>query len=363
MTVCAVIAEYNPLHYGHLYHIEKTRELLPGGAHMVAVLSGHAVQRGDFPILSKYARTKMALRAGFDLVLELPSPFACAPAERFARGAASILSRLGIVTHLSFGAELADIARLRAASEFTPEAYPKDRSLASAMPELCPGGGELFTPNNILAIEYLRALKDIAPGIVPIAVERRGDGHDLGTASAGAIRRLVFEGGRPGIPFADIWDEETAAGRAPVFLRGQQGAVLSHLRRLSAADWERVPDTGGGLANRLRSAAAGAGTLGELCDAAKTKRYTMARIRRCVLCAFLGITEELALGEPPLRLLGIGERGRELLASIKAPLISRPAASREALDFEASVTDQYSLCMPSPQPAGMEWRTGVVKNG
>ena len=360
MRVCGIIAEYNPLHEGHLYHIARTRELLPDGAFLVCVLSGHAVQRGDFPILTKYARTKMALRAGFDLVFELPSVYACAPAERFARAAVEILAALGVITHLSFGAETPDTGALRAAAA-RPGVYPKDMTLASAMPALFPGSAGLYTPNNILAIEYLRALRDIAPHIEPLAVGRHGDAHDGGSRSAGAIRRRVMNGESPGLPFPDIWEEEVSSGRAPIFLERQQGAVLSYLRRMTAGGWERVPDTRGGLSGRLIGAVSQAGTLDELFRVAKTKRYTMARLRRCVLCAFLGITSEMPERHPPLRLLGIGKRGNELLAHIKAPLISRPAAFKEGLSFESAVTDQLTLCMPAPHPTGLEWREGVVK--
>ena len=122
-----------------------------------------------------------------------------------------------------------------------------------------------------------------------------------------------------------------------------------------------MPDVGGGgLAQRLHHAAGAAGSLEELYHLAKTKRYKMARIRRCVLTAFLGITEATATVPPHLRLLGLGGRGGELLSKIKEPIISRPAAHRNALTLESAVTDQFSLCMPNPETAGFEWRCGVV---
>ncbi|MDR0293950.1 MAG: nucleotidyltransferase family protein [Oscillospiraceae bacterium] len=363
MTVCAVIAEYNPLHRGHLVHLSQIKARLGQDARLVAVMSGHTVQRGDFPILTKTARTRMALEAGFDLVFELPAPYACAPAERFARAAVDIIARLGVVTHLSFGTETDDLEALQLLSKRIPDEIPRHKTLAAALPEAFPDAAHLFTPNNILALEYLRALRGKAPGIVPVAVERRGGFHDGPRGSASAIRGRALQTGRVprGVPFAGIWQAETRAGRAPVSLARQEGAVLSHLRRLTLADFLALPDVGaGGLAQRLHNAAGQARSLEELLQAVKTKRYTMARLRRCVLAAFLGLTEEMAERPPHIRLLGIGPAGEAVLSLIETPILSRPAAHRGALAAEAAVTDQMALCMPVPEPAGGEWRNGVV---
>ncbi|MDR0325558.1 MAG: nucleotidyltransferase family protein [Oscillospiraceae bacterium] len=346
MTCCAVIAEYNPMHRGHLYHIAQTKARLGQDAYLAAVMSGHTVQRGDFPILSKTARTRMALEAGFDLVFELPAPYACATAERFARGAAGIIATLGIVTHLSFGSETGDLEALEALSRRPLEEIPKGM------------------PNNVLALEYLRALREKAPSVVPLAVKRIGGPHDGPRGSASAIRKRILAAGRVpwDTPFMDIWREEIRAGRVPVSLVRQERAVLSHLRRMTPLDFWALPDVGaGGLAQRLHHAAGQARSLEELYHLAKTKRYTMARIRRCVLAAFLGLTEEMTKTPPHLRLLGIGKRGGELLSCIEAPIISRPAAHKEALATEAAVTDQFALCMPEPEAVGLEWRSGVVR--
>jgi predicted nucleotidyltransferase len=343
MKIAAVIAEYNPMHRGHIYHIEQTKARLGEDTRLITVMSGNAVQRGDFPILTKTARTKMALEAGFDLVFELPAPHACAAAERFARAAVGIIKRLGVVTHLSFGSETGEVDGLQALALLPPEEIPRGM------------------PNNVLAVEYLRALA--GSGITPVAIKRRGGAHDGPRDCASAIRKQILKTGRipRNIPFAHIWKEETAAGRGAISLRSQERAVISHLRRMSAANFWELPDVGGGgLAQRLYHAAGKAGTLEELYHSAKTKRYTLARIRRCVLSAFLGMTEEMAAARPHLRLLGIGERGGEILSLVKEPIISRPAAHKGALALESAVTDQLSLCMPRPEPAGLEWRSGVA---
>ncbi|MCL1808091.1 MAG: nucleotidyltransferase family protein [Oscillospiraceae bacterium] len=346
MNICAVIAEYNPMHWGHLYHIAQTKKKLGAETRLIAVMSGHAVQRGDFPILTKSARTRMALEAGFDLVFELPAAHACACAERFARSAVDIIARLEMVTHLSFGSESGDLDALQALSLLPPEEIPKG------------------TPNNVLALEYLRALRCKAPSITPITVRRQGGAHDGLKDCASAYRKRILRTGRvpSGLPFADIWRAEIKAGRAPISLVKQEGAVLSTLRRMTAADFWALPDVGGGgLAQRLFHAAGEARTWEELLHLVKTKRYTLARIRRCVLAAFLGMSEKMAAAPPHIRLLGIGERGGELLSVIKEPIISRPAAHKDALSLESAVTDQLSLCMPKPEAAGLEWRSGVVR--
>lgn len=363
MTICAIIAEYNPMHEGHLYHIAQTKARLGEDAYLIAVMGGHVTQRGLFPILDKSARTRMALQAGFDLVFELPAPYACAPAERFARGAVGIIAKLGCVTHLSFGAETENLEELQELSMRLPEVYPKDKTLAAAYPEAFPDAARLFTPNNILALEYLRALHDLAPKIEPVAIGRQGSNHD-GYGSALAVRRRILKTGRipRSLPFSAIWNEEISFGRAPISLRKQEGAILSSLRRMTAVQYLPIADVGaGGLAQRLHAAASTARTLPELYQTAKTKRYTMARIRRCVIAAFLGLTEEMAQNPPHLRLLGIGARGSDVLSQISEPIISRPAAHREALLFESAVTDQLTLCMPIPEAAGSEWRRHSVK--
>jgi predicted nucleotidyltransferase len=327
------------MHRGHLYHIAETKKLLGEETRLIAVMSGHTVQRGEFPVLTKSARARMALEAGFDLVFELPAALANTPAPRFARAAVEIIAKLGIVTHLSFGSETGDIESLKTLSQQPPEGIPKGM------------------PNNVLAIEYLRALKEYAPGVIPVAVKRRG-AH----GSALALRRRILSSGRvpSDIPFKHIWKEEVRGGRAPVSLAKQEGAVLSHLRRLAATDFWALPDVGsGGLAQRLYHAAAEAKTLEELYTLAKTKRYTLARIRRCVLAAFLGLN-----GTPPpphLRLLGISGKGAEVLSPVTGPIISKPAAHKDLLALECAVTDQFSLCMPKPEAMGLEWRSGVVK--
>lgn len=364
MNIAGIIAEYNPLHGGHAYHIEETRRRLGPDCRIVTVMSGHAVQRGDLPVMTKFARSEAALRAGADLVFELPLPSALAGAERFARGAVSVLSRLGIVTHLSFGSECGELEPLREAAALTLKSYPKHLSLAEAYPALLRDYADIFTPNNILGLEYLRALGARNSAIQPLTFARRGGAHDSdGLFSASAIRKRLLAGeplpsGTLPDSSLEIYRREAEAGRAPIRLN--ETALLSYLRRLTPEDYAALPETGGGLHRRLYEAARRADSWETLIATAKTRRFTAARLRRAYLCAFFGITERLAKQEPHLRLLGIGRHGRELLRDISVPVISRPPAHRLALDAECRATDQLALCMPRPMPSGMEWKTPVM---
>lgn len=365
MNTIGIIAEYNPFHIGHLHHIRASRAMAGEGAFVVVAMSGHVVQRGEFPIMTKYSRAKTAVRCGADLVFELPAVHACACAERFARAGVGLLSRLGVVTHLSFGAETGDVGRLQALSLLPGERRMKAQSLARAAPALNPEAAPFYTPNNILAIEYLRALRETGSQIAPLAVPREGGRHDDDTTSASAYRRRIRAGELPasGLPCADILEAELRAGRAPVDLSRLEPAILSRLRSLTAADLEALPEMSGGFHNRLFRAIRSATSLDGLCHLTKSKRFTMARVRRAILCAFLGISESDALAQPPPRLLAIGPRGPELLSRIRTPIISRPAARQTELALESAVTDQLCLAMPSPQPCGMEWTAGVLVSG
>lgn len=363
MKVAGIVAEYNPLHGGHVYHMEETRRRLGADCRIVVVMSGHAVQRGEMPLMTKYARTEAALNAGADLVFELPLAVSLAGAERFARGAVSILCRLGIVTHLSFGSECGDLETLREIASIDLKAYPKHLSLAEAYPALLSEHASVFTPNNILGLEYLRALKARNSAVEPLTFARTGGAHDgNGLFSASAIRKRLLAGdsvpdGALPEESADIYRRETEAGRAPIRLN--ETALLSYLRRLTPEDYAVLPEIAGGLHRRLYEAARRADSFDDLIATAKTRRFTAARLRRAYLCAFFGITERQSRQEPHIRLLGIGRHGRELLSQISIPVISRAPAHRLALECESRATDQLSLCMPRPAAAGLEWKTPV----
>ena len=199
--VCGIVAEYNPFHSGHRFHIERTREMLGEHTIIVCAMSGNFVQRGDFAVLDKYARAEMAVRGGADLVLELPLAAALSSAEGFARGAVALLHGIGC-RYLSFGAETADISLVQQAAEALnalPPAAGNRSGLSYAayrqqeLAALNPAAAALLaSPNNTLGIEYCRALRDFP--MQPLTVARRGAGDAAGgrhahSAACGALSR------------------------------------------------------------------------------------------------------------------------------------------------------------------------------
>ncbi|MDE6261520.1 MAG: nucleotidyltransferase family protein [Oscillospiraceae bacterium] len=371
MDVVGIVAEYNPFHAGHAFHIAETRRQL-GECAVVAVMSGNFVQRGDCAVLDKWTRARTALEGGVDLVLELPTVWAVSSAESFARGAVEILSATGVVTHLSFGSECGDGDKLRQVADcLDSEVYRAGlrRFLDEGMPfAACRQAvvrgllGEdlaslLSQPNNNLGIEYIRALKALERAIQPVTVLRAGAAHDGGDhpdyPSASFLRERILAGGLP----ADN----------PASLKYGERGALAVLRAMDGEDFTALPDCGEGLSHRLYRAARQGRTLEEVYDLAKTKRYAHSRIRRAALWGALGLRECDRPAHPTyLRVLGASGRGREALREMKTkatlPIVTKPAHGRgiPLLELEARCTDFYQLCCQRPGPCGLEWTTNPV---
>ncbi len=381
MKTAAVICEYNPFHNGHRYQLEQTR--VAGASHIVAVMSGNFTQRGDLAIFDKYARASAALENGADLVLELPTRFSLSAAEGFARGAVQIIEALGCVELLSFGAECGDIAALKEAAgaseyalhteefaEYMRRGQSFPAALAQAVKDyytddVCE---VLRSPNNTLAVEYIKALDDIGSAITPMAVQRSGAGHDSsdedsGFVSASLIRKKILSGG-DWSEYAPVITEPTAD------IKRLETAILAKLRGMKPSEFECVYDAAQGLGERLYKAVRKAATLDELYLLTKTKRYTLARIRRAVLCAFLDIDKK-TLTEPPayIRILGMNGRGREILSaaqcglpidtSLKALMKQSREAHRQGA-LEEHCGDIYSLAFSKPRRCGYEFTAKPV---
>ena len=377
METAGIVAEYNPFHRGHAWHIAETRRRLGGDAPVVCVMSGHWVQRGECALADKWLRAALALDRGADLVVELPTPWAMASAESFARGAVSLLAATGVVDVLSFGSETGELAPLEeAAAALDAPDYPerlraalgRGLSFPAARQEAA-GAACLSAPNNNLGVEYLRSLRALGSTIRPLTVPRQGAGHDGpaagGFASASELRRLLRAGrGEEAAPYLTApWSGELAD------MQHIERAVLSRLRTMGEGDWAALPDGGGaeGLPSRLAKAAREAVSLEDFYARAKTRRYPHARLRRLALAAFLGLRAAERPAAPPyVRVLGLGGRGRALLRRMKdtcpLPVIVKPAQARELdgpartlFESEARYTDLYGLCFPAPRPCGAEW--------
>ncbi|NCE64562.1 nucleotidyltransferase [Pseudoflavonifractor sp. 524-17] len=384
MPVAGIVAEYNPFHTGHAYHIAQTRRLLGADTPVICAMSGNWVQRGECALADKWRRAAWALQGGADVVLELPTVWAVSSAERFAQGAVALLAATGVVDTLSFGSELGVSAPLRQAADcLNSPAFSQalQRPSAAGQPfalrrrqavESLAGpavAAVLDTPNNNLAVEYLRALPT---EMRPLAIPRQGAAHDGeaagGYASASLLRQWIRAGagGRARPYLSAPWTGE------PASMLWCERAILARLRSASLEELQALPDSGEGLAARLLAAARQAAALEQLYSLAKTKRYAHARIRRLALCAFLGIRQE---DRPPaplyLRVLGLSSRGRELLKQMRRsaslPVLVKPAhirrlpAQAQALfALEERYTSLYGLCFPTPRPAGLEFTAGPV---
>lgn len=350
--ITGIICEFNPFHKGHGYLIETVKGENDG---IVCVMSGNFVQRGAFAVYDKFTRTKTALSNGADLVIELPCAYSLKSAEGFAKAGVQLLEATNTVEQIAFGAECDDISSLAAIAKKIKEldseikaelkkgiSYPAARKNAVK-------SDLLDTPNNILAIEYIKAAS------IPCrAVKRIGKGHDTDDEiySASAIRK-------------------TLESNEICTIRNCEKAVLAKLRTMRADDFLKIEDVSEGLENRIVDAIRRSVSLDEIYDSIKTKRYTHSRIRRIILRAYLGITEDYCESVPYIRILGFNSKGKEILSQIKKkadlPIISRHSDIADLDDYgkllyelECRCTDLYNLGYNKPLPCGTEQRSKLV---
>ena len=356
MHCVGIIAEYNPFHLGHAYQIKEIRKRLPE-AGIIALMSGSFTQRGEPALLDKWERARLALKGGCDLVLELPFAFACCSAQAFARGGAQLLSRLGIAGTLAFGAECDDLERLREAAQaidspsFQQQLHQKIKNgaaYASAVEELLSfkdNSDFIRKPNNILALEYLRALNG-TPNLSPLLIQRRGAGYhsrelQAPLPSASALRLALYEGRLTQGEAEQAAPPDTAQrllkltkGELPSMDRLYPALQLALLRK-SSEGLRLIYGMEEGLENRLQQAAA-APCYREFIKEAVSRRYPATRLQRLCLHLLLGFDRETAAafhqaGPLYARLLAAGPRGREMLKEIKAhsslPLIAKTTQS------------------------------------
>ena len=374
----AVICEFNPFHNGHRFLLGKAKELT--GEPVLAVMSGSFTQRGEVALCSKFERAEAALKSGADLVAELPAVYAVSCAERFARGGVNISKMFGCVNYLAFGCEDDDIDLLKTAAFAgeNPEVnaiiaeqmnsgsyYPK--AYEYAVRQVC--GGEvadvLTKPNNILAVEYIRALRgtDIKPlPIKRVGAEHDSDGADGIYASASYIRKLLRSGksAEKLLPYAP--SEITYPEKL-------DRALLYKLRNMNAEQLRALPEVGEGLENRILSAARKFGTAEEVIGEVKTKRYTRSRICRILTCALLGITEELQTKTADYaRVLGFTDEGGKMLKACIGKVITSAAKAEdlgsdtaELLAADVRATDTAALAYEKVKPCGADYLTKIVK--
>lgn len=383
MKVCGIISEYNPLHNGHLYHIDQTKKLLGENTIIVCVMSGNYVQRGDLAIYEKYFRAQSAIQSGIDLVLEMPLTACLSSAEKFAFGAVHLLEKLGCVTNLSFGSENGNIKEiLKCCSLYESENVQttinknikKGMSYAHAiqmsMENIDKKSAQLFSsPNNTLGISYCMALKQLKSNIIPITIKRKGANHDTQSTlynmpSASFLRDItqknkyeLCEQFMPQSSFKNLLNQ-IEKNCAPVLIKNIDLAIISHLRRLTADELNLYCGGFDGLNNRLFNAIQSQTNFNAICEYAKTKRYPLARIRRSIIRAWLNLDYNLKVTPDYIKILGANENGRFLLKQIKKtcnlPIITKPSCKKnlsenalKTFNREKLADDLYYLAIPN----------------
>ena len=390
MKVAGIIAEFNPFHNGHAFLVQKAREA--GYTHVIAIMSGNFVQRGEPAIFHHSVRTKAALKNGVDLVLQLPCVYAMSGAQSFARAGVEILDSLGIVDSLVFGSESGDVSLLSETADaiygedikpLLSDELEKGISFASArenaLRKINPDYADAIkSPNNILGVEYIAAMKRLGSCMKPVTFERTGAAHDSdetdgNIAGASLIREKIVKDDEwkklvPDNAAEDYSDSETAD------IRRMENAVLYKIRTVSADELSKAPDISEGIENRIISAAKQARSLDELYSLSKTKRYSHARIRRIIWNCLLGITaDDLEKSVPYIRITGFNSSGAELIKAAKEtaklPLISKPAdlqqlgeTAQRIFSLECRAGDIYALCAQTPSVCGLEKSLRPVMN-
>ncbi|TJY43230.1 nucleotidyltransferase [Cohnella pontilimi] len=397
MRTVGVIVEYNPLHNGHLYHLQQSKKITGADA-AVAVMSGHFLQRGEPALADKWARAEMALRAGCDLVLELPVAYSAQAAQWFAYGAVAVLDATGVVDTLCFGSESGDLQALDSAAEaltdepgelaerlsaLLKEGRPYPAAYTAAAQQLLAARGRaelafaLEQPNHTLGLHYLIALRQLGSRIAPFTIRREKSGYaqsditDAAIASATALRRLLTVSGSweelaPYVPATTlaILVREAQAGRAPVDWESFARPLFHELLRSDAAELSTFAEVTEGLEHRIRRIFEDLGDfkVGALLDRLKTKRYTRTKLQRTLLRILLGhrkqqlTPEKLASGVEYIRVLGFTPKGRELLhlmrQSASVPVITSAARGHWAfLELDARASAIYALAFRHPDPA------------
>jgi len=415
MKVLGIVAEYNPFHNGHLHHLKTARASFNPDC-VVVVMSGNFTQRGEPAVADKWARAEIALLCGADLVIELPCVYAMASAEYFAFGAVKILDSLGVVNVLCFGSESGSLSDLDKVAEILilePDEYksalksylssgnsfPAARQAAlsdyfkiNGQPDL---SDLLKSSNNILGIEYLKALKRLNSPIVPATFERIGNQYNSTEisgqlSSATSIRKAIYENSWrcaremiidtvPSQTLSVLY-REYELGRFPVTPMHFENILLSRLRSMSVEEISQLPYMEEGLENRLKQAAESSGSFEELVNAVSTRRYPVTRIQRILFCLLTGLKKStfdsfnLNGGPAYIRVLGFNETGRKLLSEIRdvssLPIITKAADFKnsklpgvsEMLQIESAATDQYVLGYgnPSFRTSGSEFTRNIL---
>lgn len=355
MKICAIIAEFNPFHNGHKYLIDKIRE--KGFTHIIAVISGNFVQRGEPSIISKQSRIKSALSLGVDLVAEIPVVWSLSSAERYARAGIEIIKSFGCVDAIAFGSECGNINAMKEIvtalktdkfklllKENLDNGVTFAKACKMAINSIMNAEVSNFLnfPNNILGIEYLKSIEDFNVNVEPITIKRIGKNNECKYCSASEIRRMIINSDESFKNYVPQFSFEILKKETIHNLEFAQQSFIYKLRNLSREDILKLPDVSEGLENRILESVRRENNLNSILFSIKTKRYTMARIKRILMCGFLDIKSEIQTHSVPyIRLLGSNSKGYEILKKSKKtallPLVSRYSEIKKLSSFAIEV--------------------------
>ncbi|MBB6217820.1 putative nucleotidyltransferase [Anaerosolibacter carboniphilus] len=395
MKILGLITEYNPFHNGHKYHLDEAKKIT-GATHTIAVMSGNFLQRGEPAITDKWHRAEMAVREGVDLILELPFVYACNTAELFAYGAVSMLHHLNAVNFLCFGSEEGAIEKLMQVSEILhvePESYrhtlkaylaeglPYPQARSNALSQYFEDNAlssALQSPNNILGIEYIKALLKLRSPIQPFTLKRiKADYHSTEIrseiCSATAIREHLSIDPRDVNTLSKVMPNGSLntlencfnLGFGPVFYSNFDQLVLYRLRTMPTDVIANIPDVTEGLENRFKEISMKATSHAEVLNATKSKRYTMTRLQRILIHALMDLQKQhLALfnqaqGSQYARVLAFSKNGSSLIRHLKKysniPILTNinrepleAEVAKQMLAFDIKATNIYSIAYPNP---------------
>jgi UPF0348 protein teth514_1733 len=394
-----IIAEYNPFHNGHLYQIQKAKELT-GADTVIAVMSGNFTQRGETSLVNKFEKTKIALQNEVDMVIELPTIYSISSAENFALGGIKILNEIGNIDYLVFGIEEDNLQELQAIAdalvnendEFKSKikteldkgnSYPKAREIALKKVLSSENVENIMQkPNNILAIEYLKALKITNSRIKPFAIKRKNSMHhdkniNENYASGTYIRKLFIENNFDEISKVvpkytyERLSELKSKGTYVTSINDFSDIVIYKIRMMTKEEISQIADINEGLENSIKLASTTCKTIDEIIDKVSTKRYTKTRISRILTYILLDITksdmEQSKKNDPYIRVLGINKKCEEILSTINdSKLITslkkfeENNGENELLNIDKKATEIYTIKYPKSVDANLDYTSKFI---